>query len=177
MTDWYKKCPYCWENIRNDAVKCRYCHEFLDKNENIKSSDLESEFWNKTKINLYFSIQPFCPHCNSRLEERTYECPYCNKSISLVKYHLIEDNYSLYYEYDEKKKTVKEPYVYCSTCNYLWYAKKKTHRRFRDWWWWRVELAFWRIRLEHVKWFICPNCQSDSLLVNSIEQIKLNLMR
>ncbi len=35
MTDWYKICPYCGEEIRKIAKKCRFCWEFLENEDNM----------------------------------------------------------------------------------------------------------------------------------------------
>ena len=37
MKNWYKICPYCGEEIREEAIKCRFCHEFLNE----KTASLE----------------------------------------------------------------------------------------------------------------------------------------
>ena len=46
----YKLCPYCANNIREWAIKCQYCWEFLDKEERTrisKSNNLSPSRWRR----------------------------------------------------------------------------------------------------------------------------------
>jgi hypothetical protein len=48
MTDGMKKCPFCAELIQAEAIKCRYCGEFLDGSVRISSSQKPKKWYYST---------------------------------------------------------------------------------------------------------------------------------
>lgn len=47
MKKWYKLCPYCANEIKEQAIKCQFCHEFIEKD---TSSTNNAKLTNK-KVN------------------------------------------------------------------------------------------------------------------------------
>lgn len=51
-----KKCPFCAEEIQDEALKCKHCGEFIDK---VKKPDEKWYFKTPTLIGLFAVAGPF----------------------------------------------------------------------------------------------------------------------
>jgi hypothetical protein len=83
-----KKCPYCAEEIRSDARKCRFCNEYLD--DGLRSERLGSSTLGATaSVAAATAIAPkaagvFCMECGRPMEESQASCLGCGSKVNLA---------------------------------------------------------------------------------------------
>ena len=83
-----KKCPYCAEEIRVDARKCRFCNEYLD--DALRSERLGNSAHGSTTLAASATaIAPkvagvFCMECGRPMEESQTSCLACGTKVSLA---------------------------------------------------------------------------------------------
>lgn len=82
----YKKCPYCAEVIKSEAVKCRFCGSELNGETSVK---MPSPHWTRLAQKQPQRIEVSCEHCGEKIQAGLHElghslqCPACCSTIQL----------------------------------------------------------------------------------------------
>jgi len=78
----FKKCPFCAEEIKATAKKCKHCREWLDKNEHVETKIPQPSGLRSEKM--------FCRDCGKKMSGEAISCPECGHpttaEVQKVKY-------------------------------------------------------------------------------------------
>lgn len=86
-----KKCPYCYEEIQDEAIKCRFCNEWLD------SRNSASGIFSKVKGAIKQQIDDYKSNTIGYLDLPTAEKPLKIDKIILHQNRLVWDNKVFYF--------------------------------------------------------------------------------
>lgn len=70
-----KKCPFCGEEIKKEAIKCWHCKKFIQKEENKKDEVTQNE---------EISEIP-CPFCSELIKSTAKKCKHCGEWLNKPK--------------------------------------------------------------------------------------------
>ena len=93
-----KNCPHCGKAIKDESIKCRYCHEWLDKKNSMTPASGEEPQLDATpsEINQMPASCDACGYSPLKLIKRYdgatgFECPACRNFIKTSKDEIINE--------------------------------------------------------------------------------------
>ncbi len=73
-----EKCPFCAEEIQDEAIKCKHCGEWLKSK---KNTDIGSPLKAKHEVKDSPKSSFICAKCNSLVDEGAKLCPVCQEKF------------------------------------------------------------------------------------------------